>query len=184
MAKSNNNLATTGLSGKIGPFVFRQWYGRTVVGMRPKRSSIISAGQLAIRNLFKLASIYAKAALNNPVLLQFYESRSGEGISSFNLALADYFKPPEIGDIDTSSYDGSVGSHIKVVVTDNGKVESVRMRIEDNGSLLEEGDAILQADGMTFIYTATVANGSINGTSIMVDAVDLPGRHSLKQKSL
>ncbi|RYZ18452.1 MAG: hypothetical protein EOP49_49605, partial [Sphingobacteriales bacterium] len=178
MARSKNNIATQGLSGSIDQFVFRQLHGKTVVAKRPKTSESVKPAQQVVRNIFKMATIYAKNALSNPVLLQFYRSKARKGQSPYNMALADYCKPPEIGDIDASSYNGSIGSTIKVVVTDNGKVESVKLKIQ-KGSLIEEGDAVLQSDGLTWMFTTTVANSTLNGTIISVDATDLAGRHSI-----
>ena len=185
MALSNNNMATQGLSGRVGMFVFRQRNGKTIVSPRPSISKMVSAAQQGIRNIFKMATAYAKAVMNNPVLLAFYNSKLKPGLTVFNLALADYCKAPEIGTIDTAAYNGTVGSSIKVAATDNGKVDSVKLKINRaDGSLVEEGHATPFGDGIHYVFIAGVANDSPPGSVISDEATDMAGRTSVKSVSL
>ena len=185
MATSKNNIATHGLSGMMDLFVFRQWRGKTVVGMKPKASNSVSAAQQQVRTLFKQAATYAKAAITNATTKLFYSSIAGDEMSAYNAAFGDFFNAPEIGDIDASGYNGSIGSSILVPVTDDGQVMSVKVRIESsNGTLVEEGAAILQADGLNWMYTTTAANGALAGSIITVSATDMPKHSSSKQINL
>ena len=181
MAISKNNIATLGLMGRIGSFVFRQWYGKTVVAKKQSPYYSSSPAQSSHRQLFKRASLYAKNVMLHPELLQFYQSRIRGGQRAYNLALADYFHPPQIIQVDTSAFNGSAGSTITTKVTDNGKVVSVMVRIEKaDGNLLEEGNAIQQEDGLHWKFS--VSNHHIQqGTIIKVIAIDLAGRSSVSE---
>jgi hypothetical protein len=63
MAKSENNIVTHGLSGKIGDLlVFRQIGGKTIVSNAPRKSNSESESQKEHRRKFQRAVMYAKAA--------------------------------------------------------------------------------------------------------------------------
>ena len=50
MAKSRNNIVTHGMSGKIGDLlVFRQRFGKTIVGKIPNRTAEATEGQNAVK---------------------------------------------------------------------------------------------------------------------------------------
>ena len=73
----------------------------------------------------------------------------------------------------------------KTLVTDDFKVVSVNVRIENsNGNLIEEGSASLLPDGLNWMYVSTVANTSVAGTTISFIAKDLPGHSFTKLKTL
>jgi hypothetical protein len=185
MAKSTNNIVTHGLSGKVDLIVFRQLHGQTIVSKTPRSLGPPSDAQIEIRSRFKEAAMYAKAAIANAALKLFYNSKARGGQSAYNAAMGDFFKKPEIGEVDTSAYNGSIGSRIVVPVTDDGKVVSVKMTIQKgNGSLVEEGDATLHANGLHWEFTATTLNDSVSGSLLTITATDIPGNSSSKQKNL
>jgi hypothetical protein len=185
MAKSYNNMATLGLSGALGPFVFSQRNGKTIVSPRTTINKPANATQLVIRNIFKKAVSYGRAVMNNPVLLAFYMLKAKRGITPYNLAVADYCKAPDIENIDAAAYNGSIGSLIKIAATDNGKVDALNVRIErSNGSLVEEGQATDFGDGLHFVFSASATNTSLAGSIITITARDLAGRESVKSLSL
>lgn len=182
MAKSNNNIVTHGLSGRIDELVFRQRFGQTVVTRNPRVSREPSNAQLSLRSRFRQAAAYAKAAVSDAATKLFYGSKAKEGQSAYNVALADFFNTPEIGEIDTSAYNGSTGSRIMVPVTDGGKVVSVKVKIQkSDGTLIEEGAALQQSNGLYWMYYASALNNSLSGSIISVSATDLPNHSSLKQ---
>lgn len=185
MARSINNIATQGLSGQVGEFVFRQRFGKTFVMRKPRYSGKESPAQAGNRSRFKEAARYAKAAISNPELKLFYRSKAKPGQSGYNIAFRDFCHAPEIGSVDASPYDGSAGSRIMVPVTDDCKVVSVKVKIEaGDGRVVEEGDAMLQADGLHWVYTATVRNDAFAGSLVTVSATDLPGNLAVKQAFL
>jgi hypothetical protein len=182
MAKSNNNIVTKGLSGRIDELVFRQRFGQTVVTRNPRVSRDPTDAQLDLRSRFRQAAAYAKAAVSDAATKVFYGSKAKKGQSAYNVALADFFNTPEIGEIDTSAYNGSIGSRIMVPVTDGGKVVSVKVKIQKgDGTLIEEGAALQQSNGLDWMFIARAVNDSLSGSIITVSATDLPNHSSLKQ---
>ena len=47
------------------------------------------------------------------------------------------------------------------------------------GDLIEKGDAVLEANGLDWVYTATVANGAIAGCKVRAVAKDLPANETV-----
>ncbi len=184
MSQSKNNIVTEGLSGKLYQLVFKQWFGKTIVAKRPRTFSTVSPNQLSIRESFKAAATYAKAAISNAATKLAYKAKAKPGQTAYNMAFADFFKPPSIGTIDTSTYTAQAGSSIIIEATDDFKVVSVNVKIEKaNGSLVEQGAATLSADGLHWLYTST-ANGNITGNVISVTATDMPGNSIVKQQTV
>lgn len=175
--KTNQNEITNGFSGKLKNVSFRQWYGRTQA-MKPRRKSskAPTAAQDAVNARFKRAVGYAKSIMADPVMLAFYSRKAKDDIRPFNVAIADYFQAPVIEEIETNRYSGAAGGLISVFVTDDFKVADVRFKIsKPDGSLLEEGQANMQADEQHWHYLTTADNNSLAGTKISVYASDLPG---------
>lgn len=186
MAESTDNVVMHGMKGLIGRMlVFRQRGGKTFVSKKPKRTAPLSPAQTAVNDKFQLAAIYAVAAIADPATKAAYEQVAGINQSAYNLAIADYFTVPEILDIDTAAYTGAVGSRIKVKATDDFKVKSVKVRIEDvTGALIEEGLAVPDADGLHWSFTATQANPVQIGDKVTVSVTDMPDNLTVKTKTL
>jgi hypothetical protein len=184
--KTFKNIVTEGLSGRIKQLVFRQWQGQTVVASAPSPSSIpATAGQQLTRVTFREAAIYAKAVLTDTVIKLAYKAKTKRGQSPYNLAIADFFKPPTIGNIDASAYTARAGSFITAQVTDDFQVASVEVRFENaSGQLVEAGAAVLMEDGLHYRYTTTAAVANITGNKITFIATDLPGHLVTKQTIL
>jgi hypothetical protein len=185
MAESKNNVVTHGLSGKIDLLVFRQKNGKTLVAKAPKERTIITAAQQQVQEKFQQAVIYAKTALSDAAIKADYNQKTGNGLSAYNIAIADYFNAPNIQEIDVSVYTGQIGSKIIIKVTDDFKVSSVHVQISNSdGSLVEEGEAVQDANGISWIFTATQANASLIGDKIMITAFDMPGNDAIQEKTL
>ena len=165
-----------GASGKVGDMlVFKQWFGKTVIGKTPRKSGSNTTAQHAIRARFQEAVIYAKGVLANAATKQSYMKKALPGQTAYNLALADFFTPPTIGKVDTSAYTGPVGGIIRIQASDDFLVKSVAVKItKADGTLIEQGAAVADADGVHWNYTTTVANAALSGTKIAVTAMDLP----------
>ena len=184
--KSRNNEVTFGLSGKLRLLIFRNRFGKTVVAPASEipRPAATDAQQL-VQSTFKKAAAYAKGIMADMVSKLLYQQKVKLGQSAFNLALRDYFNVPSIDVIDSSNYTGAVGSTISAEAMDDFQVASVHFRIDKpDGSMLEEGDAVMHADGLHWIYSTTVANSSLAGSKIIVTAKDLPGNSIVKQQTI
>jgi len=184
MAESKNNYVMFGMSGKLGKLlVFRQRGGKTFAMAVPNRTAAFTEEQLEIQSKFKEAASWARGILKNPEERKFYNSQATGGQSAFNMAIADWFTDPEIKEIDTIDYTGVVGSVIKIGVIDIIKVQSMKVSITTaNGTLLEEGSAVFDANSQQWLYAAIQNNATLIGTLIKATATDKPGNsHSLEK---
>lgn len=186
MAESKNNVVTHGLSGKIDLLVFRSRGKKTIVSRVPQKSSQPpTAAQEAVKQKFQQAVLYGKSVNANPAQKAAYEDQAKEGQSAYNVAIADFFNAPDIEEINVADYTGAIGSKIIVKATDDFEVVKVHVKIENgNGSLVEEGDAVADAIGLNYTYTATIANASLAGDKITVTAFDNPNNETESSKTL
>jgi hypothetical protein len=184
MAESKNNYVMYGMSGKLGKLlVFRQRGGKTIAMAVPNRSAAFTQEQLEVQSKFKEAATWARGILLNPENRKYYNSQATGGQSAFNMAIADWFTDPEIKEIDTTDYSGVTGSVIKIAVADIIKVQSVKVSITTaGGTLLEEGNAVFDANSQHWLYAAVQNNATPAGSLIKATAIDKPGNsHSLEK---
>jgi tRNA(Phe) wybutosine-synthesizing methylase Tyw3 len=184
MANAKNNIFMTGLSGTVGrQMTLSQKKGDTIVGKKRGASSIPATdNQLDIQDRFKIASKYALAAIQNPVIKAAYAAAAKNNQSAYNVALADAFKAPEIKSISTTAYHGLVGDIITIRAVDDFKVETVQVVITTAaGVFVEQGNAVLTDNGLDWKYTATSLNGAAAGSKIRVTAKDLPANETVME---
>jgi hypothetical protein len=186
MAKVKYNVVTHGITGKVGDLLqFSQRFGKTIIGKIAARSNKVTEEQALVREKFRQAAAYAKSAIDDPGLKEVYNLRAVGDISAYNLAFKDFFVPPTVTAVNTSAYDGSIGSPITITATDDTKVVEVKVQIFDsNANMLEEGSATQQVDGDTWIYTASTFNNNLSDGRIMVVARDMPGNSGTNQALL
>lgn len=176
MAKIYDNNATHGLSGTVNQFVYRQRFGKTVVSKRPVRTAAFTETQQVFLSNFKKAVLYASSILHNEKIKRAYQEKAKPGHSAYNAAIADYLKAPEIHSLDITGLTETTGSKLSVMVTDNFWVEYVNIKIETPaGALIEEGNAVMQSDGQTWVYYAQTTDANNPGNSITITAADYPG---------
>lgn len=180
MANSNNSLVTGKLRGTLGKeLVFREWEGKTVVAKAPKsREGEPSPEQAKIQEQFLFASRYARAIIRSPDkgLAEAYAAALRPRQNVYSRALEDFMSPPEVKSINTRNYKGTVGDKIAVRAIDDFRVVGVRVEIyAANGTLLEEGNAELNTNGIDYTYAATQANSPLAGSKIIAIATDVPG---------
>jgi len=141
MAKVQNNVLVRGIKGSIGEVVFRVMPdGRTYVSGKPDFSSRkFSQGQKSHQSRFREAAAYARgAAKTQPIYARL---AAGTAKSPYNWALADWFHPPVIDDIDRD------GNLIRIHATDNVLVAKVVVSIlDEEGNVVENGEAIKGED--------------------------------------
>lgn len=181
MGKSDDNVLTHGLRGKIGDLlVFRIVDGKTIVGKAPSTANRTpSQKQLEQQEHFQEAVIYGKTVQVTPQLREQYETKIPEGKSVYQVALADFLKAPKIKEVDVNNYNGQPGSTIRIRATDDFKVKAVTVTINNSdGTLAESGNAIAEANGFDWVYTATASNTTLTGDKITIRASDIPGNIS------
>ncbi len=188
MAVVLKNLVTKGLSGKLGDsLVFRKVGDKTIVSTVPTTTKEPTEAQKAQRERFQMAVLYAKSQMDDPELKAAYEAEAkGAGQpNAYNIAVADFFKAPDIDEVDLESYSGAVGDTIRVRAIDNFKVEEVKVEIYNaDGSAVESGMAVKDSNGLDWIYTATAANEDLSGDRIVIKASDVPGNVTAKEETL
>jgi hypothetical protein len=146
------------MRGKVGDLGFKRFENQTVVARVPDHvHQPNSAAQLAVREKFRQATVYAKAAIADPAIKALYaEKAKAKHVPTFALMIADFFKAPVIDDVDLSAYTGATGSVIRVRATDDFEVTgvSVQLREPDTGDPIDGGDAVKATDG-TWVATTT-----------------------------
>jgi len=184
MGESKNNLATEGLSGQVGNLVFRRRKGdgKVFVSVHPSsHEGGPSEAQQKVNSKFQEAVIYGKSVIADPATKALYSEKAAPGQSAYNIAVADYFSAPDIKEVDLSAYTGEVGSTIKVKAVDDFKVAKVQVQIAGvDGTVVEEGAAVLQTDGLYWVYTATQKNATPTGDKITITAWDIPNNSSVQ----
>jgi len=114
-----------------------------------------------------------------------YEAKATGLANAYNVAVADFFHAPNIDEIDVTQYQGEVGDAIRIRVTDDFKVQQVHLAIYNaDGSLVEMGDAVKQANTVDWVYVATAANESTAGDRIVIRASDKPGNIAEQEQAL
>jgi hypothetical protein len=69
-----------------------------------------------------------------------------------------------------------IGNSLFVSASDDVEVVAVSVRIErSTGTLVETGNAVQQANGNEWLYTASATNNAPAGSKVTVRAVDRPG---------
>lgn len=187
MAKSNNNVVTFGLSGKIGDLlIFRQRDGKTIVAKIPQTKNEPSDKQVAQRRQFQKAVLYAKAAVAGEETAALYEAKAKQKKRHpFQVAVADFLKAPDITHIDLTGYTGKAGDAIRIEVSDDFIVKQVSVTITNaDGTLVETGDAVQDAVGYQWTYTATQTNDNLDGDRIVIRASDTAGNITGNEQKL
>lgn len=187
MAKADNNVILSHLSGSIGnQITIRQTEAGTIVSKKQRKGRKKSSEkQIDIQLNFRSTSYRAKRLLEDPDMLEFYNSVKIPGRTAYNMAVKDVINPPEIRDIRTDQYLGNVGDKIVVKAVDVFRVFRVSVAIYSaKDVLVEEGDAIIARNGKDWTYTTTKENKVLKGTKVKVMAEDVPANKTYSEMIL
>ena len=182
MSNSKENVITRNLHGKFGnQVVFKTRDGKSISANVPKTTKTAPvASQLATRDKFRKAVIWAKNALADPIQLAAYQAAATASRSAFVVAVTDLLKPPRISEVDCSAYNGHVGDKIIVFAFDEFKVKEVSVKICDpTGTVIESGACQPDISGQNWQYTATTEIAALTGKVVTAKATDNPG-HSVE----
>ena len=173
-----------GTSGSVGNMlVYRRRGGKTFISRRPiiNKNRVPSAAQLVIQEKFKEGIIYSQTANAIPALKEAYALAATGNQTSYNRAFMDFQTPPSFsGQPDMSDYSGQVGETFSVKAIDDFRVDRVHVKIQAvDQSVIEEGDAVMDINGIDWKYTATQANATLAGTQLTFKAYDLPGNETV-----
>ena len=186
MARVKLNPTLEAIQGKVGDLVFKRFEGHEIVSRIPDRTGIVpSADQLAQMEKFRLAALYGKAVLADPVTKQVYEDASArKGVPAFALTVGDFLNAPAVDEIDLSVYTGKTGDLIRVRASDDVEVSGVTVAIRaQNGDVLEQGATVWSPAVGRWTYTATTTLAQGQAVSIEVSATDRPGHRTTKTQA-
>ena len=177
MAEVYNNIFVRGLTGSVGnQFVIRKTKsGRTIVANKPMfdESRDFTDNQKAQQEAFKTAINYDKGAKTQPL---YVELAKGTDASAYNLAVADWFGQPEVLELDARQWTGQSGQTIRIKAQDDTKVTRVTIVIHNNGTILEQGEAVpSETDGLLWTYITTSNVTVTPGLLMDANAYDLAG---------
>jgi threonine dehydratase len=185
MSKVGNNIVTQGLSGMLGnQLVFRIRGSHTYVSKAPvKKERELSEAQILHQRKWQEAILYGKGAMASPEMKEAYKASADETHSAYNVAVADFMNAPHIDEINISQYTGQPGSFITVRAVDDFSVAEVTVTIYNpDGTLVEQGNAVAEAGGALWKYTATAANTDLSGDKIVIKVSDIPGNLTQDEK--
>jgi hypothetical protein len=174
---------TKGYSGIFGQqVILKNRRGQIVMilpHVRPKVKP--SEKQVAARERFKLAAVYARNAINDPGLMAMYAAKATKLVPAYQLAVNDFLKQPAIITVDISAYKGNKGNRITVTAINDFMLKSVTLKICDpGGTLIEEGPCVLTLPAGTYDYISTVPVTALKGVIILATAKDMPGNVALR----
>lgn len=187
MANANKSIVISKLNGMLGKeLVFRDWAGKTIVAKAPgSRSKPASPAQAIIQERFQLGTRYAKAVQQNPELSAAYAMALKPRQHIYSRALEDFIKAPVVSSVNAKGYSGQPGDPLIIRATDDFRVVSVSVEISSSdGSLVEKGNAVINANGIDWTYTTSQPNGNLAGTRIVAMATDVPGNEGSMELSL
>lgn len=172
------NDLVEGSSGRFGKrLIYGQRGHKTIIARRPaKKRNPKTPNQVKVRELFSEGVLYARAVIADEEKKALYQAKVKGNQSAFNLALSDFCKAPEIRKHNVTEYTGQIGDKISIRAFDDFKVESVRVIIKvSSDTTIEEGLAVLSANGADWIYTAIAVNPVPAGSKLIISAADIPG---------
>jgi len=169
------------MKGKVGQVVVKRRDGKYYVTSPPIQDSEPTDKQLEHQKKFKRAIRYAKRATedDSPTREAYEEAAdtAHDGRSPMNLAVSDWFHPPEIDQVDFTDYHGKSGDKIHIYLNNEVKVKRVWLVISDgNGNELERGEATRRKT-LEWFYTTTVDLPGEDATFV-ITIRDLPGNTS------
>lgn len=180
MAKVKLNPVVQQVRGRVGDLVFRRHRNQTVVGQKADLAGReATPSQAAQRERFRTAVRYGQTVLADPAKKDLYQAEAqSRKLGILALCVADFLNPPQIDQIDLSTYAGQAGQVIRVIAHDDVEVTAVSVRITDaSGALVEEGQAT-RVGGDEWSYQATVAGPPGQVLTVTATATDRPG-HSV-----
>jgi hypothetical protein len=129
--------------------------------------------QEAHKQAFHKASAYADANRENPIYIAKAKGKKDKKRQPYNVAIADWFHPPQVLEIDLKGWRGAMGEVIRVLAADDVRVTQVRIEISDEtGAVQEMSQAVLTLSQWWEYPLQGAHSGNLTVTAF---ASDLPG---------
>ena len=186
MATTNNPLLQ-GLNGAVGPLLFRNVQGKTVVStyrselsrsQKKKQSTL----QRLNRDRFRKASCHARAMMLNPEMKAYYwqKAKKLKLPNAYTAAITDFMRKSSIQYINTKRYSGKAGGSISI--TANKKdftVAEVSVTLTSGtGEVIEKGTATRASTG-EWIYRNVASIAAPEAVTITVEAKGGAGNRTI-----
>ncbi len=177
MARVKQNALIKGLSGRIGKSIVFKTYGNvTVVSAYPDMSNVkLSAKQKTENKKFKEAMAYAKSQMADPTAKALYKAKTTGMQKPHNLAIADFYHPPEIGNVVVSIAQQGKADQISIEAKDDFMVVKVEVEILRNDGRQHEIGNAQEIRENKWQYVVQRVYPSAEGLNIIVRAWDRPG---------
>ncbi len=177
--KSKGNLVVKYASGGVGrQLIAKTWKGRPYLASYPHypENRKFSEKQLDHQMRFRRASAYAKGLIDQNLVPDIYERIADrKRLTVYNIAIKDFFNPPEVYSIDLQDYTGNAGEEILIETLDDVEVMNVHVILRREDDIIEEGDAIKDNYNAAVWRYITQKENGIEGTVIEAYAEDRPG---------
>jgi len=185
--KVRGNILLRFISGKLGGLVGRMWKNRPYLSKAPTfpKNRKFSKMQMEHQERFQDAAAYAKGAIRDEASAGLY-AVLGEKyrLTSYNVALRDFFRAPEVREIYTSSYTGKQGEEMVIRAVDDVEVLRVHVIIKKDEAVLEEGAAVREKFNASLWHYVPQKDLEIEGCIIEVHAEDRPGNVTVREFAL
>ena len=91
MATSNIKSIFSGFHGKVGNIIVKQCGGRTILSAVPRKSSRKpTAKQMEVRDRFRIATMRARAAMDDPDQRAAFAASAPPGVTAYAAALKHF----------------------------------------------------------------------------------------------
>ena len=177
--KAKGNIVVKYASGGIGKqLIAKTWKGRPYVASFPyyPDNRKFSEKQLDHQLRFRRASSYAKGLIDRQLVPESYERvAERKRLTVYNVAIKDFFHPPDVFSIDLQEYSGNKGEEILVETLDDVEVVAVHVVLKRDDQVVEEGDAVQDEYNVAVWHYTTQKDNGVEGTIVEAYAEDLPG---------
>jgi hypothetical protein len=183
MAKRRINPSIGDITGKIGNLVHYTRNGKQLLRERPTRAKPFRPAELHNQDRMRKAQQFAAAVLTVPQQrVRYQQAAQGLDLSAQNVAVSDFFHAPELTEIDLTGYTGQAHEFIRIRA-EEGRIGAAEVHVEicmTAKTLLEEGLAARDMDGVTWWYAAQRDLEFNQPLWITVTAKDQPGNRTTK----
>lgn len=183
MAKIKKNILLQGLSGTLNKqLVLKQYNNITVISSYPDMTRVIKSEKQKTENRrFREAVAYARSQMADPVSKAEYKAKARGLQKPHNIAIADFYCPPEIKSLDITALSGRKNDQIIIHAIDDFKVVRVEVTVQNEaGELLETGEA-RQLSKWKWEYRLQLPYETMSGFVITASAWDKPGNRAEKE---
>lgn len=183
MARVKQNSLTKGLSGKVGKsFVFKTYGNVTIVSAYPDMSNVkLSEKQKTENKKFKEAMAWAKSQMADPEAKALYQAKTTGMQRPHNLAIADFYHAPVIGNCEVSIAQPGKADQISIEAKDDFMVVKVEVEILRNDGRQHEIGNAQEIRENKWQYVVQRVYPSTESLIIIVRVYDRPGNCTEKK---